>query len=69
MKEYILNIEFENWHNQLWFINENTSETEEKWNNAIKKIDSLRNSSVDFMSFQNNVIEYFKNLGFIRIQK
>ncbi|MBO5349442.1 MAG: hypothetical protein J6A89_06475 [Clostridia bacterium] len=69
MEAYILNIKFENWQNQLWFMNENTPEVKEKWQEAIKEIDSLRDSSDDAMSFQNNVIDYLKKLGFIRIQK
>lgn len=69
MKEYILNIKFENWQNQLWFINEDTIEVKEKWNNALKKIDTLRNESNEHIEFQNKVIEYLKKLGFIRIQK
>ena len=69
MEAYILNIKFENWQNQLWFMNENTTEVKEKWEEALKQIDSLRDSSDDAMSFQNNVIDYLKKLGFIRIQK
>ena len=67
--EKFLNIKFENWQNQLWFMNENTTEVKEKWEEALKQIDSLRDSSDDAMSFQNNVIDYLKKLGFIRIQK
>lgn len=69
MKEYILNIEFKNWKNQLWFINNDTEETRGKWIEAIKDIESLKNSSEDSMEFQNKVIEFFSKLGFIRIQK
>ena len=69
MKEYILNIKFENWQKQLWFINEDTIEANKKWNDALKKIDTLRNESNEPIEFQNKVIEYFKKLGFIRIQK
>ena len=69
MDTYILNIKFENWQNQLWFMNENTPEVKEKWQKALKEIDSLKNSSNDAISFQNNVIEHLKKLGFIRIQK
>ena len=69
MEAYILNIKFENWQNELWFMNENTLEVKEKWQEAIKEIDSLRDSSDDAMSYQNNVIEYLKKLGFARIQK
>ncbi len=69
MREYIINIEFENWSNQLWFMNEDTPEINEKWNNAIEKIDSLKESSNNALSFQQNVIEYLQSLGFIRIQK
>ena len=69
MEEYILNIKFENWQNQLWFMNKNTPEVKEKWQKALKEIDSLRDTSDDAMAFQNNVIEYLKKLGFIIIQK
>ena len=69
MEEYILNIKFENWQNQLWFMNKNTPEVKEKWQKALKEIDSLRDTSDDAMAFQNNVIEYLKKIGFARIQK
>lgn len=69
MKEYILNINFKNWQNQLWFISENSSQIEEKWKIAIKEIDLLKNSCKEPQEFQNKVIKYLKNLGFIRIQK
>lgn len=69
MKEYILNIKFENWQNQLWFMNKDTIEVKEKWNNVLKEIDTLRNESNEPIEFQNKVIEYLKKLGFIRIQK
>lgn len=69
MREYILNIEFETWKNQLWFINSDDPETEEKWQSAIKEIDSLKDSYKDAMKFQTGIIDYLKNLGFIRIQK
>ena len=69
MEAYILNIKFENWQSQLWFMNENTPEVQEKWQEALKEIDSLRDNSENAMAFQNNVIDYLKKLGFIRIQK
>lgn len=69
MKEYILNIEFENWTNQLWFMNNNDDETKEKWNEAIDNIDSIRNSSENAIEFQDKVINNFKKFGFIRVQK
>lgn len=69
MKEYILNIEFENWTNQLWFMNNDDEKTKEKWNEAISNIDSIRNSSKSAIEFQDKVIDKFKKLGFIRVQK
>ena len=69
MKEYILNIKFGTWQNQLWFMNENNSKIEEKWQKALIEIDSLKDSYGDAMNFEAKVIEYLKNLGFIRIQK
>ena len=69
MKEYILNLKFENWSNQLWFMNDDTVEVEEKWRNAIKEIEKLNEYSLDAMEFQSKVIEYFKKLGFVRVQR
>lgn len=66
MKEYILNIKFGTWQNQLWFMGE---DNEENFKNAINNIESIKKSSEDAMSFQNNVIEYLKKLGYIRVQK
>lgn len=69
MREYILNIEFGIWQNQLWFMNSDDSETKEKWKKAIKEIDCLKDSCEDAMKFQSMVIEYLRNFGFIRVQK
>lgn len=69
MKEYILNIKFRNWQNQLWFMSTDDLETKEKWKKAIKEIDELQDSYEDAMKFQSGVISYLKSLGFIRIQK
>ncbi len=69
MKEYILNIEFGNWQNQLWFMNKDTDDIQEKWQTAIKEVDSIKESSKEPIEFQDKVIDYLKGLGFIRIQK
>ncbi len=69
MKEYILNIQLKNWKNQLWFMNSNDSETERKWQQAIKEINVLKDSYEDPIKLQEMAIEYLKSLGFIRIQK
>ena len=69
MKEYILNLEFDNWFNQLWFMNLDNKETKEKWNNGIREIKNIKSESKNEMEFQDNVILYLKKLGFIRIQK
>lgn len=69
MKEYILNIEFGNWQNQLWFMNKDTEDIQEKWQTAIKEVNSIKESSKEPIEFQDKVIDYLKGLGFIRIQK
>jgi len=69
MKEYILNIKFGTWQNQLWFMNSDNDQTREIWINAIQEIDNLKSSYNNSMDFQAGVIEYLKKLGFIRIQK
>ncbi len=69
MKEYVLDVEFGTWQNQLWFMNLDDSETKEKWQKAIEEINLLKSSYENAMEFQDGVIEYMINLGFIRIQK
>lgn len=69
MKEYILNIKFENWHNELWFMNKDTDDIYKKWQTAIKEVDSIKECSKEPVEFQNKVIEYLQRLGFVRIQK
>lgn len=69
MREYILNIEFENWENQLWFINEDNNQVIEKQDVAIQNIELLKKSCKEAQEFQSKVISYLKNLGFRRIQK
>ncbi|MCI8384339.1 MAG: hypothetical protein HFJ33_05720 [Clostridia bacterium] len=68
-KAYILNINYENWSNQLWFENEDTIEVQNSFNEAIKNLEKLKKESEDCYDYQNKVIEYFKTLGFLRIQK
>lgn len=69
MKEYILNIKFKNWQNELWFMNRNTDDIHKKWQTAIKEIDSIKESSKEPIEFQDKVIEYLRGLGFVKIQK
>lgn len=69
MKEYILNIKFENWKNQLWFMNKNAVEIKKQWDTAIENIELFKDSCKEPLEFQDKVIEYLKGLGFVRIQK
>ena len=69
MREYILNIQFGTWQNQLWFINLDNSETEKKWLKATKEIDKLKSSYNEAIKYQAGVINYLENLGFERVQK
>lgn len=69
MREYILNINFETWQNQLWFMNEDNKETLENWKKLINKIDTIKKSYSNFLEFQTGVIDYLKQYGFIRVQK
>lgn len=69
MREYILNIEFGTWQNQLWFINVDDFETKKKWERAIQKINLLKDSYEDAKKFQNRIIEFLEESGFTRVQK
>lgn len=68
-KAYILNIHYENWQNQLWFENEDSEKVKNDFQKAIENLENLRKTSADCYEFQNKVIEYFKTLGFERVQK
>ncbi len=68
-KEYILNISFENWTNQLWFINDDTLETKRQWEESLEEILLLKKTAKDALHFQKLVIEYLENIGFIRVEK
>ena len=69
MREYILNIKFGTWQNQLQFMNSDNSETEEKWLKATQEIDKLKSSYNEAIEYQTGVINYLENLGFERVQK
>lgn len=69
MKEYILNIKFENWQNQLWFMNEDTAETREKWKNSFNKLELMKKECKEPIEYQNKVIDYLKSLGFLRVPR
>lgn len=68
MKEYILNIKFENWQNQLWFMNEDSEETREKWYNSFEELETMKKACKDPLEYQSKVIDYLRALGFLRIQ-
>ena len=69
MREYILNINYETWQNQLWFMNYDNKETIENWKKLINKIDTIKQSYSNCLDFQSGVIDYLKQYGFIRVQK
>lgn len=69
MKEYVLNLTLDNWENQLWFSNEDTTKIKKLWQEAIKQVEKLKENVNDPIILQNKVIEYFESIGFKRIQK
>ena len=58
-----------NWFNQLWFENEDSESVQKQFEEAIGNLEKLKNSSNDCYEFQDKVIEYFRTLGFERVQK
>lgn len=69
MKEYIINIKFENWQNQLWFMNEDTEEVRKKWENSFEELEIMKKDCKEPLEYQGKVIDYLKSLGFLRIQR
>ena len=69
MKEYILNLQFENWNNQLWFMNTDIQENNEIWKKALITIQEIKEEAKDEIEYEMKVINYLKQFGFIRFQK
>ncbi len=69
MKEYILNIKFESWQNQLWFMNKDTEEVRKKWQESFEVLEKMKKECKEPMEYQDRVTDYLKKLGFLRIQK
>lgn len=68
-KIYILNIHYKNWTNQLWFENDDTELVQKSFEEGIENLENLSKESSNCYEFQDKVIEYFKTLGFERVQK
>lgn len=68
MKEYILNIKFENWQNQLWFMNKDTEEVRKKWQESFEVLEIMKKECKEPLEYQSKVIDYLRTLGFLRVQ-
>jgi hypothetical protein len=68
-KAYVANFMFGISQRQIWFMGEESPIYEEKWKDAMKKINEIGDSSTNAEEFYNRVIKNIECFGFIRIAK
>lgn len=69
MKPYIIGLEFNTWHSEVWFSGEDNPETEEKWQEAIAGLRKIGDNCVNPNEFIVEACEHFEKYGFTRIQR
>lgn len=68
-KNYIVDLAFDTWHNQTWFVAEDCGENDRKWQEALRSLDSVGDSCTNSNEFMEKAVEHFNSYGFERIRK
>lgn len=68
-KPYIIGLEFGTWNSEVWFSGEDNSETQEKWNEAVKNLKAVGDGCSNPNEFIVEACEHFEKYGFTRIQR
>ena len=68
-KPYIIGLEFGTWHSEVWFSGEDSPETAEKWEKAVKTLEHVGNECSNPNEFISAASEHFEKYGFTRIEQ
>ena len=68
-KAYNLNLKFDCWSSQCWFLGEDSPEAEARFKVAREKIPGVAEYCRNPLQFSARVAELFKSFGFDRVHK
>ena len=68
-KAYNLNLKFDCWSSQCWFLGEDSPEAEEEFKLARKELPALAETCRNPLQFSQRAAELFKKHGFDRVHK
>ena len=67
-KSYIANLRYGTTQMRVWFMGEDSIESEEAWKDALKSLEAIGDSCNDAQEFFLRAISNFKDHGFLRIK-
>lgn len=68
-KPYILILKYGMWQNEMWFIGEDSEETDRSWESAKRGLTLIGECTSSPQEFSRQVIAHFEGYGFSRILK
>ena len=68
-KAYNINLKFDCWSSQCWFLGEDSPEAEARFMEARQQLPALAEKCRNPLQFSQRAAELFKNYGFDRVHK
>lgn len=68
MKNYIIDLKFDNTQWRVWLSGEDSPEAEENWKKALKTLGTVGDSCTHAPEFFAKAMEHFKQYGFVRVE-
>lgn len=68
-KEYLIQLKFDVWSANTWFVGEDTPEAEAKWQEARRTLAEVAETSSNPLQFSQRAAEHFKEYGFDRVHR
>lgn len=67
---YIIDLAFGNWQNQIWFCdNDSSDSSERRWTDAKQALEEVGEHCGSPSEFFNEAVKHFEKYGFMRIQR
>lgn len=68
-KAYICNLKFDIYRWQLWFMAEDSIQSDEKWREALRSLGEVGDACVEAEEFYRKAISHFEAYGFAHVAK